>query len=322
MLLANLFRPLVPRRARWFGLVGLAALLALASACQSTVPPEAPAVDHRLPKPAGAAVRFSLIKTGQTQTRDALTWDGGSWWKKVTVNHTAVLVAHPSGRLLIDSGLGARTDEHFDGEMPWWLKPLMRYEGLQPARAQLDARGEAPVPRIVLTHGHWDHVSGLLDFPEAEVWITEREREFVRTARPPAVLPSQVSSPDIRWHTYALEARRWGPFEQHLDLFGDGSVVLVPLYGHTPGSVGVVVTLPSGRQAMFVGDVAWRAEAVAHEAPKPFLSRRVVDHDAQATHQTVRLLNAIQKANPGLLIIPAHDAAVHDALGHYPAWVE
>lgn len=279
---------------------------------------------HTLPRPSGpaAAVKFTIIKTGETPTRDALTWAGGSWSQKVMANHVAILVSHPSGRFLLDSGLGSQTGRHFDDEMPWWVKPLMRYQGFSPARAQLEARGEPAISRIVLTHGHWDHVAALHDFPEAEVWLTASELDFLRTAKPPAVLPVQVNAPGIKWHTYALAPKRFGPFEQHLDLFGDGSAVLVPLFGHTPGSVGLVLSLPSGRQALFIGDVAWRVDGVTHQAPKPFFSRRVVDHDADATHGTVKLLNAIQQANPGLLIIPAHDAVVHDALGYYPRWVE
>jgi glyoxylase-like metal-dependent hydrolase (beta-lactamase superfamily II) len=314
--------PVLARRA-----VFAALLVCIASAgCQvaAQAPAAAAAPSHVLPRPPQPvpAVRFSVVKTGETPTRDALTWSGGSWSRKVMANHVAVLVNHPSGRFLIDSGLGSQTGRHFDEEMPWWVKPLMRYQGFSPARAQLDARGEPPVSRIVLTHGHWDHVSALHDFPDAEVWLTASELAYLRAAKPPSVLPSQVSAPGTRWRPYALEARRFGPFEQHLDLFGDGSVVLLPLFGHTPGSVGVLVALSSGRQALFIGDVAWKVDGVTHESPKPWLSRRVVDHDAEATQATLRLLHAIQQANPGLLIIPAHDADVHDRLGYYPAWFE
>ncbi len=50
-------------------------------------------------------------------------------------------------------------------------------------------------------------------------------------------------------------------FDESLDLFGDGRLVLVPLPGHTPGSVGLFVTLDSGRRLFFSGDTSWRLEA-------------------------------------------------------------
>jgi N-acyl homoserine lactone hydrolase len=32
---------------------------------------------------------------------------------------------------------------------------------------------------ILLTHSHWDHVSGLPDFPGVPVWVTPQERAFI-----------------------------------------------------------------------------------------------------------------------------------------------
>lgn len=302
------------------------------AASPATVPAAAPAAialpplaTARTPLPPAASatgVKFSLIKTAETPTREALTWDGGSWSKRVLATHVAVLVSHPQGRFLLDTGLGSQTDRHFEDEMPWWTKPLMQYRKLQPARAQLDARGEPPIGRIVVTHGHWDHVAALLDFPQAEVWITQAEKDFALRAQPPAVLPSQVNSPAIKWHVYALQARPYGPFRASLDLFGDGSAVLVPLPGHTPGSVGLVLTVASGKRYFFIGDAAWRAAGVEHEAPKPWMAQRVADHDRHGTLASVRFIHGVERANPGLTIVPAHDDSVHGALGYYPGWVE
>ena len=299
---------------------------AVMTACSHEGPPAASAVPAAAPmalpaSPPLAGVKFSLIKTAHATTREAFTWKGGRWGTTVVINHVAVLVSHPNGRFLLDSGLGTRTPEHFKLGMPWWLKPLMGYEDLNPARTQLDARHEAPIDRIVLTHGHWDHLAGLHDFPQAEVWVPPQEQAHALVAEPPGVLPLQVG-PAVRWRPYEFPDRPWGPFPRSLDLFGDGSAVLVPLEGHTPGSVGLALTVASGQRFLFVGDVVWRADAIAHRAPKPPLASRIVDHDRPGTLDTVRLLADLQQADPQLHIVPAHDASVHDRLGYYPDWVE
>lgn len=314
------------RRSRFVAFVALVAGIAAAglSACGHEPPPASTSAGMAAIPVANAAsgVRFSVIRTARTSARDALTWQGGSWTRSVVVNHVAVLVDHPRGRFLLDSGLGTRTPAHFEAEMPWWLKPLMRFDGLDPARSQLDARGEPPVSRIILTHAHWDHLAALHDFPEAEVWLPSSEQAHAMTAEPPGVLPAQLGPPAVRWRTYEFDGRRWGPFEASVDLFGDGTAVLVPLTGHTPGSAGLLLTVASGRRYFFVGDAVWRHEAITQQAPKPPLASRIVDHDRPATLATVRFLHALQQFHPDLTIVPAHDASVHDRLGYYPAWVE
>ena len=43
---------------------------------------------------ADSALRFSLVKTSQTETLDAFTVAGGSWTQSATANHVAVLIEH------------------------------------------------------------------------------------------------------------------------------------------------------------------------------------------------------------------------------------
>ncbi len=283
-----------------------------------------------LPLPSAAAqaeappvpVRFSLGKTAEVPTLRALTYAGGSLFRTKRLNHMAVLVEHPRGRFLFDSGLGSQVDRQFEQDMPWWGKLLFRYEHLNPARRQLEAGGYLPVPRIILSHGHWDHASGITDFPAAEVWLPAAEAEFLKHPHPAAVLPSQVDSPAIRWREIPWDGPAEGVYPRSHDLFGDRSVILVPMAGHTPGSIGMFVTVKSGRRFFFVGDVVWDLAALAAEAPKFFVARRIVDDDPEMTMEAVRQLKATLAANPALNIVPAHDAEVHDRLGYFPQWVE
>ena len=47
-----------------------------------------------------------------------------------------------------------------------------------------------------------------------------------------------------------------------MDLFDDGSVVFVPLPGHTGGSNGMFVNLRSGKRFFFMGDLTGRWKVV------------------------------------------------------------
>jgi glyoxylase-like metal-dependent hydrolase (beta-lactamase superfamily II) len=272
-------------------------------------------------------VEFAVVRTSQSTSRQGLVFAGGSYLRPVDIAFSAFLVRHGDDSFLFDSGLGLRVDEQYGTEMPRWKRPLIWYGEVDAVKTQLERAGIAPPPRIVLSHGHWDHASALVDFPQAEVWTTPAERDFLKHAhdcgplRRGAVMLSQVSSPSIRWHEFAFEPKPFRNFEASLDLYGDGTVVLVPLAGHTPGSIGMFLTVDSGRRFLFCGDTVWNANAIPKARPKTFLARAMVDSDAVETQRAVNRLRDALVADPELTIIPAHDAAVQDRLGLFPAFV-
>ena len=98
-------------------------------------------------------------------------------------------------------------------------------------------------------------------------------------------------------------------------------MVLVPMPGHTPGSLGLFVTVDSGTQYFFIGDVAWTVAALRQGAPKFWVAGKLVDGDAQLTQASLDKVRALMQVEPDLVVIPAHDSAVQDGLGYFPAWV-
>jgi N-acyl homoserine lactone hydrolase len=45
-------------------------------------------------------------------------------------------------------------------------------------------------------------------------------------------------------------------------VWGDGSIVLVPAPGHTPGSIVAFIALPTGKRYALIGDLTWQLEGV------------------------------------------------------------
>lgn len=266
-------------------------------------------------------VAFSLVRTAHVEAQEGLVYSGGELTRKIGINHVAVLVRHGDERFLFDSGLGREIAAQYHADMPWWARPFFHYdEPVRPARDQLDAAGIAPT-RIILSHGHWDHASGLVDFPQAQVWVTPEEHAYIAHPGFPGPFASQVAVPSIHWHEYQLDGKAVAGFERSLDLYGDGSAVLLPLPGHTPGAVGLLLTVTSGRQYLFCGDTVWSAQALKDVRPKSWLASLFVDGDRPTTLRAVQRLHDLVQQNPNLVVVPAHDAAVHDTLGYFPQWV-
>ena len=91
--------------------------------------------------------------------------------------------------------------------------------------------------------------------------------------------------------------------------------------GHTAGSIGIFVTVDSGKTYFFIGDVAWKTAVVDVGAAKFWVASVIVDRDRGQTLRSVEQVRAVTQKNPGLVVVPAHDAAVQDALGYFPNWV-
>jgi glyoxylase-like metal-dependent hydrolase (beta-lactamase superfamily II) len=270
-----------------------------------------------LPPAVPSEIRVSILKTGHTSAPEIFTYACGSLFRRVGINHMAVLIEHPQGNMLFDTGLGRNVDAQVASDMAWWAKLLFRYEKDTPARDQLDVAGIAPPRFIALSHAHWDHASALIDFPEAEVLIAGPEKTFMATPNR-AVLPSQISSNTIRWREVAFETKPYAGFPQSADVYGDGTAILVPLFGHTPGSVGLFLTTSTGKRYLFVGDAVWRRAALQTVRPKFWMMSAIVDNDAEATDAMLHQIAAVMNANPDLAIVPAHDAEAHDEIGYFP----
>jgi glyoxylase-like metal-dependent hydrolase (beta-lactamase superfamily II) len=246
-------------------------------------------------------------------SKAGFAYRGGSLGEPRVFGMAGVLVEHPQGRLLFDAGFGSRVDEHFR-TIPPLMQKLSTYEKEATVAEQLAAAGIAPasLKGVVLTHAHWDHVSGLEDLKGAPVWVTQAERDFIRSDDPGARLAHSFGELDYK--TYAFDGGPYLGFEHSHDVFGDGAVVLVPVPGHTPGSIIAFVTLPGGKRYAFVGDLVWQREGIEIPAERPWVSSRLVDKDRAQVRRWIVHMHHLGKAMPGLVIVPAHDRRVLETL--------
>jgi N-acyl homoserine lactone hydrolase len=285
-------------------LVPIAVFIATFSACPLPKPPPFSGGLPAASPPAEMAV--VQLPTGVTHRSAAFAYRGGSFRDKRDFGMTAVLVKHPRGDLLVDTGFGRDIDAQFR-TMPWPFRVITSYQRTRSAAEQLDAAGydRKALRAILLTHAHWDHVSGVPEFPGTPVWVTAEEHRFV--AEGGAVTALARSFTDARFEEYGFEGGAYLGFPRSHDVYGDGSIVIVPAPGHTPGSVIVFLALPSGRRLALVGDLAWQREGITEREERPWSSRMLADADAASVRQNLLRMAAIAERFPELKIAPAHD---------------
>ena len=274
--------------------------------------PDPPAWEDDLPPaspPAGMALY--QLPTGSYETRAVFAVRGGSFRDKRRFAATAVLVQHPGGDVLLDAGFGADVAAHI-GALPRYERAP--YQATRTVREQLDASGydHGRLRGVLLTHAHWDHVSGL-DSLDVPVLLNAGEREYA-TGHPGGAVFRTVSAGHAI-EEYALDGPPYLGFPASLDLHGDGSVVVALAGGHTTGSVVVFVTLPSGRRYAFIGDLTWQLDGIRERLERPWLMRRLADVDPPVLRQ--RLLGAIALAGR-MQVVPAHDPAAYAGIPELP----
>jgi glyoxylase-like metal-dependent hydrolase (beta-lactamase superfamily II) len=258
-------------------------------------------------------IRISYLETGSFETLEGFLFAGGSFFKPQKGSHMAVLISHPSGNILIDTGIGKNIDSQYES-MPTWLKPFFSYEKKIPASEILLSKN-ITIESILLTHMHWDHASGLKDFSNVPFYTTKEEitTSQSESAKPPAYMTSQYEG---LTNSKTLEFKD-GPYEiykESVDFYKDGSVVIVRLPGHSPGSIGIFVNLSPEKRYFFTGDLTWRREGFQFLTHKYFISSLLVDLDKSMMGKEIARISEFQKLKPEIKVVPSHDSTAYGSI--------
>jgi glyoxylase-like metal-dependent hydrolase (beta-lactamase superfamily II) len=161
----------------------------------------------------------------------------------------------------------------------------------------------ADVGTAVISHLHQDHIGGVRRLGRADLLITAAEWAQLSGFSPEArgFLRTHIDVPGARWqHVTFQPTSELAPFTEGLDLMGDGSLVVLPTPGHTPGSVSLLVRRRDLPPLLMVGDLTYEA-ALLERRQLPGVGDR--DELARTTEKVISLAQRL----PGLVILPAHD---------------
>jgi N-acyl homoserine lactone hydrolase len=212
----------------------------------------------------------------------------------------AFLVEHPdAGPILVDSGMHEQVATDVAGALGRVGATLFTID-MKPewaAPAQLRARGVDPadVKTIVMTHMHYDHTSGLSQFPGATVHVDAAEYAAAKNgSMKDGYMPRLTSTPGQQWETFPAD-------EDEVDLLGDGTIRLLRTPGHTVGHRSVALRLASGGDLLLTGDAAYARETVERSLT-PLLTWK----DGPYRESLARVQKWVAD-HPGATYIPGHD---------------
>ncbi len=259
---------------------------------------------------------FYLLDTGYCHALETFLIRGGAW-KPVRCHALCALLHHQrEGWVLFDTGYSPHLMQATT-RLPYrlyrWLLPAHSRPD-QSGLAQIRGKGLAlaDIRHVVVSHFHPDHIGGLHDFRQARfvcdraAWeqaSTNKGLMALRRGLLPGLLPAN----------FAQRARFCNPFNGPTlpgfgpthDLFGDQSLLLVPLPGHARGQVGLFAP-QSPRGAVFLlADSVYLSRSVRENIPPHPITHLFVD-DAQAVTDTVSRLHTFHQTRPDAVLLPTH----------------
>ena len=225
------------------------------------------------------------------------------------------VIEHTDGIVLFDTGQdrASVTDPRYfpDGPNGLIYRRLARFhisdgETLTAGLARVGYRPQ-DVATAVISHLHQDHIGGVREIPDADLLVSAEEwRSLHRPmAEARGFLRDHIDVPGLRWSPVELtplEDPSLAPFTTGRDLFGDGSLVLLPTPGHTHGSMSMLVRRRETVPLLLVGDLTYDIHAFERGRTGGVGSR----NQLRKTRDKVLELRA---NNPGLQILAAHDPA-------------
>lgn len=265
--------------------------------------------------------------------------------KSTTVPSLCFLIKHPSlgnnGRhttnLLFDMGIArdlssytTSTQSHIAKRQPVITDPdcaaSLRAGGIEPS---------TDIDIVIPSHVHWDHSGTPADFSQAKFFVGSGTLHVLRHGAGP-YYPAESFQADLlpRMSTFEFSpspssgkdgvtiassrqtGHQWRPFAgfpEALDLFGDGSVMVIDAPGHITGHVNLLVRIGKGRWIYLGGDCChdariWNGEKEIGMYDDGSGKQRSVHMDTEKARDHLRNVRKFLQANPEVEMVIAHDA--------------
>jgi glyoxylase-like metal-dependent hydrolase (beta-lactamase superfamily II) len=239
-------------------------------------------------------------------------------WVKAPI--TAYAIEHRDGLVLFDTGLDpalVSDPDYISSPIGrFLLKKIFRIH-IGPGEAldkQLGAHGlaAADVSKVVVSHLHFDHIGGIAHVPQAKLLVSKEEWRRLDAPNPERdwILREHIELPGANWQPVEFVPTSdplLAPFGVCYDCMGDGSMILLPTPGHTPGSMSMLVRSSGLPPLLFVGDLTYELEPLRNDQV-PGVG------DAEQLKASFAKVRELENALPDLVILPSHDSAATEIL--------
>jgi len=240
-------------------------------------------------------MKMHALSGGRIRMRKSIYWSDADRSERIEVPVSAYLLRHLQGNVLFDSGCHPSVAE--DAEARWGslakvMTPIsppgddvlnnLRAVGIQAEDIDL----------VICSHFHSDHCGCNAFFRKATVICHAKELAAARA--PNAVTMGYLP---VDWD----QPMPFQEIDGQFDVFGDERIVLVPVAGHTPGTIAALVNLDRSGSFLLASDSV---------SLRMMLDREVIPKNTWNVEQARASLAEIKRIEAGgATVLCGHDEA-------------
>jgi N-acyl homoserine lactone hydrolase len=218
--------------------------------------------------------------------------------KKVQLTGSCYLIKHGGDYMIWDTGYPTAASGLAQGNAPTVKTPLVEQ------LAKLNLKPEQ-IKYVGVSHYHGDHIGQTGSFPSSTLLIGKGDWDALSAAQPGGMAnPAPVK----HWLSGGGKVE---PVVKDKDIFGDGSVLMLDMPGHTPGHYSLLVKLKAKGNVLLTGDLAHFHENYDSNGVPTFNTSR---HETLASFDRFKAIAKNLKAT----VIIQHDARDIDKLPTFP----
>ena len=234
-----------------------------------------------------------VFPCGSIESSDRSLWSPGV---DVNVKHSMVascyLIRHTKGLMVWDTGIPAFVANSSEGVSIAGGKINLFLDKPFPQSLKDFGVNSNEIKHLGLSHMHADHAGNANAFSQATWYVQEAEfnAAFSPLAKQLNFIPKTYSK---------LKDSKIVKLNGYHDIYGDGSVVIIPAPGHTPGHQVALVQLESG-PVLLSGDL-WHFESNHKHSRVPGFN-----YNVEQTLDSIKFINALVAVTGAKLFIQ-HD---------------
>lgn len=255
-----------------------------------------------------SALRLYVFNCGTIDVLDISVFQPGiGKGEHKTLTNSCYLVVHPKGTLMWDAGLPDALAQMPEGKT---VMDTFVVRTSKTLAGQLKEIGYAPesVKNLGISHMHFDHAGNADLFPHATLLMQKEEYDAAFGPE-----PAKYGFDPTTYST--MRSNPLKTLEGDYDVFGDGTVVIKRMLGHTPGHQALYVKLPKTGNILLSGDLVHYTDNWVHKRAPSF------NFDKEQSIKTMEETEQFLKTNHATLWIQ-HDLEQNAGIRHAPAYYD
>jgi len=193
-------------------------------------------------------MKLNFLAAGRLRMKKSIYIPDADRSEMIDLPVSSALIRHKQGNVLFDTGCHPSVVDHAEerwGPLAKVMKPIMGADEMLLPSLGCVGLGPDDIDIVVNSHFHTDHCGCNQFFRKATILAHAKEVEAAKA-------PGAETAGYLRVDWDCGQPMQTVNGEK--DLFGDASVVLVPLPGHTPGTLGALVSLDRDGQFLLASD--------------------------------------------------------------------